>query len=81
MSITIDETPEPSAPHKDVTADVKFGAVDDECLPLTRCLCGAAWNAWHGPVLSYTSRETAEECPVCLRRFYFTNDIRVWEVV
>lgn len=62
-----------------VTDQVEFGPIDQEMLPLTKCVCGATWKAWAGPVLSvYADDPTA--CPECGRRLYFRNFIMVIEV-
>lgn len=63
---------------QDVTAKVSFGAIDDELLPITRCVCGAVFKDWAWCISIY--RNTANECPVCHRQLYFHNVIRVMEV-
>jgi hypothetical protein len=62
---------------RDVTAEVRFGAVDDGFLPMTRCLCGMEWVAWGGPILSTDPRHLYE-CPECHAKFHFSNTIKVW---
>ena len=67
-------------PTEDVTTEVRFGANDDEYLPLTRCRCGASWEAWGGPTLCIYPDDPTP-CPECGRRYYFANGIRVYEVL
>lgn len=62
----------------DVTAQVRFGANDDESLPLSQCVCGAKFGHWDFSLSIY--RETAYECPACHRKLYFRNRISVFEV-
>lgn len=64
---------------KDVTAEVEFGDVDGEVMPLTKCVCGATWDGWAGPALSIYE-DDPQECPACHRRFYFQQRITVIEV-
>lgn len=64
----------------DVTDQVGFGYVDDEMMPLHRCVCGEVWAAWNGPILSiYKDQCTA--CPACGRKFYFKQSIQVMMMV
>ena len=62
---------------KDVTAEVRTGEIDGEMLPVTRCLCGAEWHPWEGPIL-HTGAENPYECPECHVKLYFTNQITVY---
>ena len=64
----------------DVTEQVSFEWNDDECLPLTKCVCGATWQAWAGPILGI-EKDWADACPECGRKLYFGISIRVYEVV
>lgn len=64
--------------HKDVTDQVRFGRVDNECLPLERCICGAAWNPWMGPILGLNNEE---DCPVCGRLYFFRVTLQVFQVI
>jgi DNA-directed RNA polymerase subunit RPC12/RpoP len=63
----------------DVTALVRVGAVDDESVPLERCVCGARFETWRGPILSIYADDPTE-CPSCGRRLYFQSSVRVYEV-
>jgi hypothetical protein len=63
---------------KDVTQLVSFENNDDEMLPLTVCVCGAEYPAWEFILGIY--RDMARKC-ACGRRLYFSNGIRVYEVV
>jgi hypothetical protein len=62
-----------------VTKEVEFENNDDECLPITKCACGAKFPAWHFYISIYDDDPTI--CPVCGRKFYFRNAIQVYEVV
>ena len=64
---------------KDITALVDFGNSDDEALPITKCACGARFDAWDFIISIY--RYDPHECPHCHRKLYFRNSIRVYEVV
>lgn len=64
---------------KDVTTQVDYENPDDECLPLTKCVCGKTWDAWGFIISIY--REGARECEQCGRRFYFRNAIKVYEAI
>ena len=61
---------------RDVTAEVKFGAVDDESLPLLKCVCGRRWPVWERDIGIYP--DWAEPCPQCGRRLWFKNTIQVF---
>lgn len=63
---------------RDVTALIEFGNNDDECLPVTKCLCGEEFPLWDFIIGYY--RDWARECPKCGRKFYFENSVRVYEV-
>jgi hypothetical protein len=63
----------------DVTDKVNFENNDDECLPLTKCVCGKEFNAWGFIISIYDN--SAEECPNCHRKFYFRNNINIYEIV
>jgi DNA-directed RNA polymerase subunit RPC12/RpoP len=63
---------------KDVTDTVEFGEVDDEMLPLRRCVCGQTFLRWTF-VLSIYSDGVAE-CPNCGRKFVFSNKITIYEL-
>lgn len=66
---------------KDVTNLVNFGSVDDESLPLTKCICGETWSNWSGPILSiYPDPDLLQSCPICSRKYYFRNEIKVYLV-
>jgi len=62
----------------DVTDKVDFGINDDESLPLTTCVCGAAFETWSqimgmGPERPWT-------CPQCGAKLFFRLSIRVFQV-
>ncbi len=64
---------------RDVTELVNHGSNDDECLPLTKCVCGAEFPVWSFFISIY--RETPYHCPKCGRGLYFTCEIRIYEAV
>ena len=63
---------------KDVTKLVAFGFNDDEYLPLTKCVCGKAFDLWDFVLGIYKDEPT--ECPACKRGLYFDVFIRVFQV-
>ena len=65
---------------KDVSGGFNIGSVDDECLPVTECICGKEFRGWSDYVLSIYE-DTPTECPNCHRKFFFTNYIRIFEVI
>jgi hypothetical protein len=64
---------------KDVTDQVEFMNPDDELLPINKCVCGQEYEWWEFVISIY--REDAFQCENCGRQLYFTQKIRVWEVV
>ena len=62
----------------DVTDKVGVGMIDDESLPLTKCICGVVFIPWEMVLGIYKDDPTT--CPYCHRKFYFTNNISVYEV-
>ena len=64
----------------DVTDKVNVGPVDDECTSLTKCICGAGWLPWSGPLITIYE-DSATKCPNCGRRYFFVNAVRVFQVV
>lgn len=65
-------------PDKDVTALVDFENNDDECLPITKCVCGAKFPSWDRTISVY--RDWANPCSECGRKLYFSFRITVFEV-
>ncbi len=64
--------------EKDVTTLVDFDNSDDEYLPVTKCVCGEKFSAWHFIISIYS--DDPKPCPKCGRKFYFRNAIRVFQV-
>ena len=62
----------------DVTDQVSFQNPDDEALPLTRCVCGAAFRPWEQIVSIYDKNPW--ECPSCGAKLVFGNAVRVYQV-
>lgn len=65
---------------KDVSEGFLIGSVDDECLPVHKCICGARSEGWPDYVLSIYE-DSPIECPGCHRKFFFRNAIRIFEVI
>lgn len=63
----------------DITDKFNFGPVDDEFLPITKCICGLQIPIWEFVISIY--KDNAEECPNCKRKFYFHNKITIKEVI
>jgi|ETNvirnome_6_100_1030635.scaffolds.fasta_scaffold75246_4 hypothetical protein len=59
----------------DVTHLVNFENPDDECLPLTSCICGKEFDAWEVVLSIY--EDDAWECD-CGAELYFESDIKVF---
>ena len=62
----------------DVTKDVEIGSVDDECLPMTKCICGQEFDHWKFILSIYEDNPAI--CPTCGRKFYFENRLRIYEI-
>jgi hypothetical protein len=65
---------------KDVTEQFDFdsSSIDGESLPILKCICGKKFDYWYFSISIY--RENAYACPECGRRFYFVNEIKIYEV-
>lgn len=63
---------------KDVTSHVSFTNNDDECLSITECSCGREFDAWDFVISIYA--DTPDKCPKCGKKFYFSNEIRIWQI-
>lgn len=64
--------------YKDVTSLVDFQNNDDECLPITQCVCGKKFSPWSFIISIY--EDGAYACPNCGRKFFFRLGIRVFQV-
>jgi DNA-directed RNA polymerase subunit RPC12/RpoP len=64
---------------KDVTDQVDFENNDDEFLPLTKCVCGHRFHAWDFMLSIYDN--DPHECPHCGAKLFFSNAIRVYEII
>lgn len=64
--------------NRDVTDQVEFGPVDDECLPLLKCVCGHTFEAWTMIISIYDEHPTV--CPCCKRKLFFRVAVRVYQV-
>jgi hypothetical protein len=69
---------EPDEPLVDVTSKVSFDGVDDENLPLTRCVCGERFKPWSQIVGIY--RDLPWSCPKCSAKLVFSNGVRVFQI-
>ena len=68
-----------TAPHAAPIATLaRWENPDDELLPLTRCLCGAAYEPWEMTISIYPKNATVMPC--CGRRLYFRQRIEVLAV-
>jgi len=63
----------------DVTSQVRFGDVDGESLPMEKCICGKVWDAWTFVLDIYA--DSPSVCENCGRKFFFHNDIKIFQVV
>ena len=63
----------------DVTNLVEYEGPDDECLPITKCVCGQKFRAWDFIISIY--KEDPYECPKCGAKLYFANSIHVYQTV
>ena len=66
-------------PDRDVSDLVKRGYVDDEYMPIGKCVCGRKFNGWYFTISIY--RDDAFSCPACGKKLYFTINARVFEIV
>ena len=76
--VSVDKPPVMRRFGTDVTDKVRFDNNDDESLQVTKCICGAQFGSWNFVVHVY--EDEPDECPMCGRKFYFKNDIRVFLV-
>ena len=65
---------------QDVTEQVSLGSVDDEHVPIRKCVCGATFPDWT-ELLSIYADDSAWECPKCKRRLYFKCMVRAFELI
>jgi len=65
--------------ERDVTDQVDFGWSDDEFLPITKCVCGERFGWWEFSIGIYA--DEAKPCPACGRKFFFSTQVTVYEVV
>ena len=63
----------------DVTELISFSNPDDECLPITKCLCGKEFEPWKFIISIY--RNTAYGCEYCGAKLYFGQSIKIYEVI
>ena len=64
--------------YADVTHRLMVGDVDEESLPIKRCICGTEFKPWDFVISIYKKEPIA--CPICDRKFYFTNKITIYQV-
>jgi len=62
----------------DVTDQVEYGLNDDELLPLKKCICGKTFASWNHLLGVY--KDSPTECPRCKRKYYFSVEIKVFQV-
>lgn len=65
---------------ENVTREVKIGrVVDEECVPVLRCACGAEFAEWDFIISVYP--DDPRPCPAgCGRKLYFQMSISVTSV-
>ena len=63
----------------DITKEVCFGNPDDELLPVTKCACGAKFGRWAFVISVY--EDDPHICKLCGRKLFFTNKVKVYEVI
>lgn len=64
---------------RDVTDLVNFNNPDDECLPITKCVCGQEFPSWAFIISIYP--DTPYRCSNCERKLYFSSSVKVFEVL
>ena len=63
----------------DVTSQVEVGENDGECLPLTKCVCGAKFPSWDEVLSVYPDRPWT--CPKCQTKLIFSVDVKIYRVL
>lgn len=63
----------------DVSNQMDWNLPDDEFLPVTKCVCGTKFPVWSFSVSIYD--DNPKTCPICGRKFFFSNSIRIYEVI
>lgn len=63
----------------DVTKDLDWNNPDDECLPVTKCVCGAEFSPWKFFISIYD--DTPYACPKCGSKFFWRSSIKIFQVV
>ncbi len=66
--------------NKDVTDSVDFELNDDECLPLTKCVCGKKYDVWSTIIRMGSIDDDPVPMPCCGRKLFFYSGISVHEV-
>ncbi|MCP4990874.1 MAG: hypothetical protein GY928_33985 [Colwellia sp.] len=64
---------------EDVTHLVEVGQQGDEHITFLKCVCGAKYEHWDFLLSIY--REDPNQCAKCFRWFYYTTDVKVFQVV
>ena len=62
----------------DVTDKVETGEVDDECMPVKKCVCGATFPNWNQLLSIYP--DDPWECPHCHAKLYFRCRVIVFKI-
>lgn len=63
----------------DVTDKVDFENPDDECLPLTRCVCGQTFVPWDFILGIEKDKTYMKTCPNCKRKLFWELRVKVFE--
>ena len=67
------------ARFKNVTDEVNFEYPDDECLPLTKCVCGKTFKPW--AFIISIEPDYPYACPSCGAELFFSNRITVYQIM
>ena len=66
---------------KNITNLVDFSNSDDECLPITKCVCGNKFDPWDFIISIYDDEEYIIGCPECGAKLYFRNAVQVYQII
>ena len=62
----------------DVTEQVQFGYIDNESMPLHKCVCGKKFDGWDQVLSMYEN--DAWQCDGCGRKLFFRCHVSVFQV-
>ena len=67
------------ARFKNVTEQVDFQYPDDECLPITKCVCGKVFRPWE--FIISIEADYPHSCPSCGAELIFSSKITVYQIM